>query len=142
MIRIPARVRAALSASTDPQSAPAAIAAFATCFGEACQRERHRRSCARLRADDRKRDRADLLNRRILTLPDSPATAVDPKVPDPAPRDAMRLGTPVRIRQLIRVLGSGKRDAMPVRDGGVRREPEKVPRSARRDATDGGGPGP
>lgn len=112
------------------------------CFREECQRERHRRSCVRWRGAERKRERDELLNKRVVTVPDRPAAATDAKVPTPPLRDAMALGMTVQVRQLVRLLGSPLRDAMPLRKGRERRDPTEVSLSAGRDATDVRGPGP
>lgn len=96
------------------------------CFQDSCQRERHRRSCAKLREQDRRKERTELLNRHIPTV-----AAPEPQ-PDPArvigtpKRDAMRAEVLVRVGKLLRLQLVGPRDTSPWRRRIERQEVKEV----------------
>lgn len=108
-----------------------------------CQRERHRRNCARGRAADRKQVRDKLLKKRVVVVNDDALLgAGDREVPRPVPRDLVAAGMTVGVRELAKVLGVGARDLVVAKMGEERRVRLKVPPAQPRDATDGGGPSP
>lgn len=112
------------------------------CSLEACQRERHRRSCAAGRAVDKKRAREELLRKRLVAEDDRGAGARTPEVPGPRPRDAVTSKATVAVRELVKVLSNSLRDAVASKAHGERRPVAKVVPPGLRDATDGNGPAP
>lgn len=113
------------------------------CGRAECQRERHRRNCARGRAADRKEERDKLLKKRVVVVDDEARPGAGaPEVPRPVPRDLVAAGMTVGVRELAKVLGIGSRDLVVAKMGDERRVGPKVSPLRPRDATDGGGPSP
>jgi len=113
-----------------------------TCDREACQRERHRRACEAGRVADRKRERQELLCKRLVAEDDRPATTPGTEVLGSRPRDAVPARVTVKVRELLKVLGSSRRDAVTTKTNDESVVVRKVLSEAPRDATDSGGPAP
>ena len=110
------------------------------CGSAACQRERHRRACARWHRRNPDYDREDRLRARLVREPSAPARS-DPLRQPPmacldriAARDAVGLEVLVVLEVAVQLLWVGLRDAVrPQPIGGQRVARKVLPRASRDD---------
>ncbi len=100
------------------------------CKREECQRERHRRACARWREANPDYDREDRLRRRVRP---ADGAGESPQIDWQAARDAVGLEVAVVIEEAGQVLVERARDAVLAQVPVAKGESSQVPRSAARD---------
>jgi hypothetical protein len=115
------------------------------CSSPACQRERHRRSCAQWHSRNPDYDREERLRRKLCK--DTPATTVpaDPvpvRIDRAAARDAVGVEVTVVIEETAKVLVDWARDAVMAQAYGITAESGEHLTSTARDEIGIAGPGP
>jgi len=109
------------------------------CERDECQRERHRRACARWRARNADYDREERLRQKLQRGDDGHRGTL---VADPLPvridlsaaRDAVGLEVFVFVEETAKVLTDWARDAVVAQSLGITKQSAKVPPSEARDA--------